>query len=181
VGRLVEAKGLDVFLRALSGAKGVVGVLVGDGPMRRRLERMARDVGADVRFAGRVAAPAAFYRMANVVVLPSQMEALPMSLIEAAACGAPAIGTRAGGIPEVIEDDESGLLVPPGDPDALRRAIERLRDEPAARRRLGEGARAVWRERFTPERLAAELTRAYDDTLAAKAGERRGAEPGPQS
>lgn len=137
---------------------------MGDGPLRPALESQAAALGAPVRFVGAVREPGPYYQLADAVVLPSRMEALPMALIEAAAYGKPAIATRAGGIPEVALDGESGILIDYGDIQALRQAIEALRN-PDVRTRLGNGARARWNACFTLERMADGLAQAYRDAL----------------
>lgn len=96
---------------------------------------------------------------ATIFVLPSHVEGMPMSLLEAMAWGLPAIATTVGGIPEVVDHDVNGLLVPPGDIDALAAAIARLVSEPELRGRLGRAARETIATRFalgaTVERLIA--------------------------
>lgn len=159
-GRLVAGKGLPVLLEAMAGVSGARLVIAGDGPLRPELEALAANTGAPVTFTGRVADPAPYYRAANAVVLPSDMEALPLNLIEAAACGVPAIATRVGGIPEIVEDGVTGLLVVPGDAGALRAALERLRDRETAGR-MGEAARVRWETRFTRVHMADGLRRVY--------------------
>jgi glycosyltransferase involved in cell wall biosynthesis len=126
----VEVKALDVLLRAFAnlGARHpeVRLVQIGDGPLTGDLRRLADDLGlADrVRFAG-TATPteiAEELRAADVFVLSSLSENLPLALLEALCCGVPAAATRVGGVPEALGDD--GELAPPGDQDALAAAIE---------------------------------------------------------
>jgi glycosyltransferase involved in cell wall biosynthesis len=88
------------------------------------------------------------------------MEALPMTLIEAAACGRPSVATRAGGIPEVVRHEETGLLIAAGDEEALADALLRLKD-PALRARLGKAAHAHWQAHFAPVVMAGALKRVY--------------------
>lgn len=163
-GRLVEGKGLHTVLEAMESMVGITIVVAGDGPLRVDLETQAKSLRVSARFLGAISAPWPYYAAADVVVLPSHMEALPMSLIEAAAFGKPAVATRVGGIPEVVIDGETGLLVAPGDITGLRESLGRLRD-PDLRLRLGEAALARWRDRFSRERLATELGRVYDELL----------------
>lgn len=160
VGRLVPGKGLAELLDALDGQGSVSLVLVGDGPLRGELETKAAASGLRVYFAGSVTSPAAYYDLADVVVLPSRMEALPMTLVEAAAHGKPVVATRVGGIPEVVRDGESGLLVECGDMEGLRSALDRCRDV-GLRTRMGARARELWAQGFTPSRMAEDLTRVY--------------------
>ena len=99
--------------------------------------------------------------MADVFVLPSLSEGSPNALLEAMACGLPIVATRVGGVPEIAVDGETALLVPPEDPVALARAIDRLlRDRPLAAR-LGSAARAAVLTRYTPELRATTLSGLY--------------------
>jgi glycosyltransferase involved in cell wall biosynthesis len=102
-----------------------------------------------------------FYARANVVVVPSLSEAFGTAAVEAMASGVPVVGTTAGGIPEVVADGETGLLVPPGDPAALGAAISALGADPELRRRLGAAGRQLAEERFSFDRIAGEIERLY--------------------
>jgi glycosyltransferase involved in cell wall biosynthesis len=104
-----------------------------------------------VSFTGRVDDVAERLRASDLFAFPSEFEALGISLIEAAACGLPAIGTRTGGIVDVIEDGASGLLVPPGDAAALSAGMRALIADPDRRAQLGRRARQIARERFDLE------------------------------
>ena len=161
-GRLCDGKGVEHLVEAVSGMAGVTVLAAGDGPLRGDLERQAQAMGAPVRFLGRMADPAPFYRVADVVVLPSRMEALPMALIEAAAFGRPSIATGVGGVPEVVERAGSGALVDYGDVKGLRGALEQMKDA-QMRDAMGRRARQIWEERFTRERFARDLAEAYSE------------------
>jgi len=130
-------------------------VVAGDGPERATLENLgAALLGSRALLLGRVPDIGDVYAAADVFALPSHMEGFGLVYIEAAFHGIPSIGTNAGGVPDAILDGETGLLVPPGDPDALAAAIARLRDDPALRRRLGEAAHTRAYAEFTEERMA---------------------------
>jgi glycosyltransferase involved in cell wall biosynthesis len=156
VARLSGLKGHATLLRSLEKLRAAgVDLLVlvaGDGPQRGELERQARELSLDdrlVRFLGARTDVDRLLRAADFFVLPSDTEGLPLSVLEAMAHGLPVVASRVGGIPELIEHDEHGLLVPPGDPIALADAIRRLSDDPSLRRRLGDAARLRARGQFS--------------------------------
>jgi glycosyltransferase involved in cell wall biosynthesis len=164
-GRLVEGKGLADLIDALGNAPGWTALIAGDGPLRPALEAQTAATRAQAAFLGPVCDIGPLLRACRAAALPSAMEALPMTLIEAAACGVPAVATDRGGIPEVVADRETGLLVPYGAPGAISQALERLEDE-AFREALGSAARERWARLFTPETMASQLAALYDDALA---------------
>jgi glycosyltransferase involved in cell wall biosynthesis len=132
VGRLVPEKGLDTLIAAMPtivGQQPVVLTVVGDGPARPTLERMAR--GLPVVFAGRMDEPSAvasFLRDLDVFVMPSRWEGLPNALLEALACGVPVVATDAPGMAEAAGHD--ALLVPPDQPAALAQGVCRALASP---------------------------------------------------
>jgi N-acetyl-alpha-D-glucosaminyl L-malate synthase BshA len=129
-------------------------VMVGDGPDRDEAQRecAALGVSEDVRFLGRLDSVSDILRGTDVFILPSQTESFGLAALEAMACGAVCVASRAGGLPEVIEDGKDGLLEPPGSVEAMaRRAIEVLRD-PARHQAMREAAIAKART-FSAERI----------------------------
>lgn len=175
VGRLVPYKGLDVLIRAMSHVEARL-VLVGDGPLRRTLETLAREVGvaSKVLFAGEVSDEdlVAWYHACDVFTLPSvtRAEAFGMVQVEAMACGKPVVSTDLPtGVPWVNRTGETGLVVPPGDVRALAAALARLAADPALRARLGEGGRRRVEQEFTAERMAARAVSVYAEVLAGEA------------
>jgi phosphatidylinositol alpha-1,6-mannosyltransferase len=155
VGRLVPRKGVDTVLRALpriaASVPEVRYVVAGTGPDRDRLERLARQHGVRerVHFVGHVAhdALAAYYSAADLFVMPAReappdVEGFGLVFLEANACGTPAVGARAGGVPDAIVDGETGLLVPPAAPAALGSALTALLHDPAWIDALGRQGRA---------------------------------------
>ena len=176
VGRLASNKGLVELLRAFAELArddpAAHLVLVGeDGGMRATLEARARGLGLEsrVRFLGHVADEgvlASAYRDARFTVLPSEYEAFGLVLLESLAQGTPVVASRVGGIPEVIEDDRTGLLVPPGDVPALAAALRRLWGDPALARRLGRHGRTEVVPRYSWDRLVDRLEVVYREVLA---------------
>jgi glycosyltransferase involved in cell wall biosynthesis len=168
VGRFSPEKGLEVLLEALPELESVTAVLVGDGPERARLEELAAGLGVADRVVlpGWQDEPAAQLRSFDVLVSPSHSEALPLAIVEAMLAGLPVVATDVGSVSEAVADGETGLLVPAGDPAALAAAIRTLRDDPEARRRLGERGREVASQRFTPEAMARAFEALYREILA---------------
>ena len=179
VARLVEMKGTATLLHAFAGLAprhpGVSLVVVGDGPLRRSLERLAGALGVAerVRFLGARphAEVMAWMRRAAMLVLPSvrtatgRVEGLGMVLLEAAATGVPVVGSRVGGIPEGLAEGETGLLAPARDAEALGARMGELLDDPERRRRMGAAARGFVERRFDLGRQTAALERFYDSVL----------------
>jgi glycosyltransferase involved in cell wall biosynthesis len=135
VGELRDLKGVDVLLRALSivaGRRPVTALIVGAGPDRDAFERLAAELGLTgaVTFPGALPAAQAFSR-GRALVVPSRAESLPFVVLEAAAAEVPLIATNVGGIPEIMAGSDVPLL-PPGDADALARALQGFLDEPEA-------------------------------------------------
>ena len=154
VGRLVQQKGHHVLLRAFARVSHEAPawnlVILGEGEERAALEQLARDLGIAERvsFRGWVAEPADVLCTAGVYAMPSRYEGFPNALLDAMACGLPAVCTAWAGAGEMITHEVDGLLVPVDDVEALAAALRRLVHDPALRERLGKSALAV-RERFS--------------------------------
>ena len=180
LGQLHPVKGQDVLLRALTALPPhVILLLAGEGPERAALERQAAAAGlaGRVHFLGRVDPVAPVYRAADIVVQPSRNEGFGLVLAEAGGFGLPVVASRVGGIPEVVVDGETGLLVPKEDPAALAAALGRLVADPGLRARLGQAARARCRALFDVRRMATGFTDLYAEltgqATAAQAGSER--------
>ncbi len=133
LGRLSIEKGADVLIDALSHMPASCGTrltVLGDGPLRPELERATqkKGLGDRVVFKGFQPNIADYLSRCDALVMPSRTEGLPMALIEAAVIGKPVIASRVGGIPDIVQPERNGLLVPPDRPDKLARAIEQLAD-----------------------------------------------------
>ena len=181
VGRAVDKKGLDDLLLALAllpPARHWRMVHIGGGPLTRPLERLARrlGIGARVQWHGPQAQAAVLdaYRRADVFVLPCRVssdgdrDGLPNVLLEAQSQRLPCISTRVSGIPELIVDEATGLLVEPRAPAELARAIDRLITAPALRRSLGDAGFARTTTRFSLDAGAELLAARFADCVAAR-------------
>jgi glycosyltransferase involved in cell wall biosynthesis len=162
IGRLVPVKGHAELLHAVARARDAgaltvrpVLLFVGDGPARLQLEALVQTLalGEDVRFAGTLARVAEPLALADVVLIPSRWEGLPMSLLESMAAGRPTIAVDVGGIREVVVPG-TGCIVAAGDHDGLVREMERLlAASPETRRRMGEAARERIKSAFNEEQM----------------------------
>ena len=161
-GRLAPQKRLDVALSAVARLAGVTLVIAGDGPDEERVRRHAAELGLDgrVRFLGPQPRARVFelLRAADAALLSSSWENFPHMAVEALAVGTPVLATAVGGVTEIVRDGENGLLVPPGDADALAAAIERYLSDAALRERLTAAA-ASSVDRFAPASIYDELER----------------------
>ena len=155
VGRLQAPKDVVTLVRALSGMqrRPLRAVVVGDGPDRPEIESEIRRLGLTgvVDLAGERDDVTEILAASDVFVLSTRSEGLPMAVLEAMAAGLPVVASRVGGLPELVLDGETGLLVPPGQPAALAVALETLLDDPALRERLGAAGRARVQTHFALE------------------------------
>jgi glycosyltransferase involved in cell wall biosynthesis len=144
VGRLVEQKNHALAIRALAEVPETTLVIAGDGPFRAELERVAEDAGVADRvvLAGLRPDARALMGAADVVVLPSRWEGLPLTALEALASGTPLVATDVRGVRELVVDGQNALLVPE-EPEALAVALRRVLDDPELAARLAEGGRQV--------------------------------------
>lgn len=150
-------------------------VVVGSGEEESMLRAEARGAGVEssVTFPGFQSDVSHWLAAFDVYVQPSVMEGMGTSVLDALAAGKPVVATRVGGIPEIVEDGETGLLVPPSNPDALATAVLRLIDDANLAARLASsGARRV-RAAFTADRMAEATLAVYREVLA-EAGKSRG-------
>jgi glycosyltransferase involved in cell wall biosynthesis len=159
-GRLTAQKSLDVALEAVARNGDVSLVLAGEGVERDALERRAAelDLNGRVRFLGPQPREDVLelLRAADALLLSSSWENFPHTVIESLAVGTPVLATAAGGVVEVVDDGRNGLLVPPGDTDALAQAIRRFFGDPALRESLREAA-APSVAGYAPDRIYARL------------------------
>ena len=139
-------------------------VVAGDGEERARLTNMIRAEALSdvVVLLGYVEDMASFLGALDVFVLTSRFDALPRSLIQAAAAGLPSVATRVGGIPEIVDDGQTGFLVPAGDAAGMWERVSALLDGPALAESMGQAARDRARERFSAGRYAEQVIEVYD-------------------
>ncbi len=178
VARLVPIKRVDRFLaaaRRLADRPGVRFVVVGDGELHEQLSASddANALGERLVWAGfRRDIPDVCFA-SDVVMLTSDNEGTPVSLIEAQAAAVPVVATDVGGVRSVVRDGESGLLAPADAPDALAGAVLTLVDDPELRARMSSAGRAHVTSLYTLERLAADHAALYDELLTARRAARQ--------
>ena len=186
LGRMVPRKGVDTAIeafarfRARTGAEALLLVVGGESdapdpaltPELGRLGRVAREAGVQdaVRFTGRRHRDVLryHYAAADVFVTLPWYEPFGITPLEAMACGTPVLGSAVGGLLHTVADGETGLLVPPRDPDAAADALERLHRDPQARAAMGRAGRERVLGRFTWAEVARQVEGIYDEALAAR-------------
>lgn len=171
VGRLAEVKRQDVLIRAFADLKtkchDAFLLIVGDGERRPELESLATALGVadSVRFAGYQPRPEACLRLMNVFALTSRSEGMPVSILEAWAAGLPVVASRVGGVPELVEHGQNGLLFDFPDVPSLVCALETLSADRALALKLGQEGRSKVEDSFDVSNTAADYEGRYK-TLA---------------
>lgn len=171
VGRLIPIKGHEVLLHAFARvSEDVAGStleIAGDGQLEPELRALVQrlGLGETVSFLGRVAPPGPVFERAEVVVVPSLGEGFGMVALEAMERGRPVVASAVGGLPEIVDDGRTGLLVPPGDPEALARAIRELAGDPVRAARLGAAGRARALREFSQDRCTDRIEALYRTAL----------------
>jgi colanic acid/amylovoran biosynthesis glycosyltransferase len=177
VGRLIEKKGLEYALRAMrlviEREMNVCYEIIGDGPLKPTLERHIDELnlasivtlwGArDIDFVRQRIADSHLFLLPSVTAADGDEEGVPVSLMEAQASGLPVLSTRHSGIPELVADGESGILVPERDAEALAAALVRLIENPEPWDRMGREGRKIVERRFNSTTLARDLVQLYDN------------------
>jgi glycosyltransferase involved in cell wall biosynthesis len=175
VGRIFPIKNHALFLESAARIAGQEPaarfVIVGDGVFRPNLENQARELGITDRvlFTGWRRDLPRICADLNVLVVSSDNEGTPVSAIEAMASSCPVVATRVGGLPDLIEDQKSGRLVPPRDAEALASAVLDLLSNPQTACELGQNAMEAVRQRFTVQRLLSDMDHLYTELLEEKA------------
>jgi glycosyltransferase involved in cell wall biosynthesis len=179
VGRLSIEKGVDIFLaaaaRVLAELPDTKFVVVGDGPDRAKLDALIDQlgIGGSVHMLGRRDDMPAVYASLDLMVSSSRREGLPMAILEAMASRVPLIATAVGGVPTVVLDGRTGVLVPEVDAALLANGITELLRDSALRERLGSAARQLVEDEFSAQRMTADYLRVYEAAIAS-AARRRG-------
>jgi glycosyltransferase involved in cell wall biosynthesis len=161
---------LEAMTRVQTQRPGTRALLVGDGPLRPEMEAKAGelDLSETVIFTGIRRDVPEILALLDVFVLPSLWEGLPVALLEAMAAGLPVVATRVGGVPEVVIDGVTGLLVPPRDPEALSETILRLLQDSDLRHRMGQAGQERVREHFSVDQMIRKTEALYERLLAEK-------------
>ena len=170
-GRMTAVKRTDDLSTALAALRerGVDALLllVGDGDDRDRLEQRAHELGLarSCLFLGYQEDVAAWYAICDAIVLTSASEGTPVTIIEALAAGRAVVATAVGGVPDVVDEGETGFLVPPGDTDALAERLELLARDPGRRAEMGRTGRERVLRRYAVERLVDDVDALYRELL----------------
>jgi len=167
VARLTPQKGLDAAIRALPLLPDdAVLVVLGEGPDRVRLDRLARDLGVERRvfLPGRVPDVAAWLRRATLLVHPARWEGFGLGVLEAMLAGLPVVASNVSSLPELVVEGETGYLVRPDDPSALALGVARALDRPE----LGAAGRERARREFSVARMADRTAALYEAILSSK-------------
>jgi glycosyltransferase involved in cell wall biosynthesis len=173
VGRVVPIKRLDVllrgFARARRGGSALRLAIVGDGEMRPSLEALAQEleISESVSFLGYRRDLATIAAATDIAVLSSANEGTPVSLIEAAAAGRPAVASDVGGVADVVRED-SGILYPPGDEEGLSSGLTSLATDGELRAKMGAAARERVLSRYSVDRLLADIDGLYGELLGVR-------------
>ena len=170
VARLTRQKGHRYLFEALASSPALADVqllVIGGGEEREALEQdaIAKGLSARVHFLGVRRDVGNLLAAMDVFVLPSLWEGLPLAMVLAMGAGVPVVASSVAGVPEVVDDGRTGLLVPPSDPRALGAALRRLFDDPALRERIGRQASLSVLPRFGIDRYVESMTSLYDTLL----------------
>jgi glycosyltransferase involved in cell wall biosynthesis len=171
VGRLTRQKGVDVLLRAFAQVEKQIPsarlVLAGDGPDRQALVNLAQSLGLQqVMFLGWRTDAANLMADMDLLVIPSRWEGFGLVALEAMALGKPIVASRISALPEIIAPEETGLLVAPGDPDALAESIRMLLADRRRAERMGRAGRARVKKDFRVDQMAKHTAKVYQTLLS---------------
>ncbi|VAX20395.1 hypothetical protein MNBD_NITROSPINAE01-1926 [hydrothermal vent metagenome] len=168
LGRLSQEKGVSVLLDAMRGLPGFPLKIIGDGPDKELLESKNSNYN-NIEFSGKLGhdeVMGAIEKCSFIVVPSLWYENFPMTIVEAFSCGKPVIVSRIGALEGIIEDGKTGLHFEPGNARDLAKKIEWMVDNPLERKRMGENARRVYKEKYTPERSYEMLMDIYSQAIS---------------
>jgi glycosyltransferase involved in cell wall biosynthesis len=174
LGRIFPIKNHRLFLESAAQIaqqeSNVHFVIVGDGVLRSEMEEYSHDIGIDQRvfFTGWRRDLPRIYADLDLLVVSSNNEGTPVSAIEAMASGCPVVATRVGGLPDVVQDRETGYLVPPKQPQALTAAILKVIRDSKKAEQMGRSAQLSVKERFSLDRLLHDTENLYEELLTSK-------------
>jgi glycosyltransferase involved in cell wall biosynthesis len=162
---------LEAFARVISALPSARLLIIGEGPLRASLQAQAEALGLQsaVRFLGHRSDAQRLLAAGDLLVNSSLSEGTPLSVMEAMALGLPVVATNVGGVPKLVLDGETGMLVPPAEVEALAAALLELMRNAEKRRALGEAGRRRALEQFSIETAAAKYQALYDKLLEKRA------------
>lgn len=171
IGSLRAVKGHRYFLEAARLLTGkfphLKFAIVGGGSLETELKMLARNLGLEekVIFTGSQRDVSGLLKAMDIFVLASLREGMPLSVIEAQACGLPIVATKIGGVPEVVKDGVSGILVAPKSPEAISKAVISLLKDSQKAKEMGRAGQRICRERFSSKIMIAKIERLYNDFI----------------
>jgi glycosyltransferase involved in cell wall biosynthesis len=163
-----HAIAIRAFAEFVRGEPDAILLLCGDGPMREETENLCRELGAEhlIRFLGHRDDVPDIMAASNVLLLTSRSEGVPQAVSQAMGIGLPVVATSVGGVPELVHDQETGLLVPPEDPAAIVAALRHLKSSPDLVARFGQRGRQFATERLSLEAMLDATERLYSQVVA---------------
>ena len=171
VSRLVPIKGCEYFIKAMPGIKkeapNTKFIIAGDGFLRQNLEKLVQDLGIseDAIFTGYQSDINRLMSIFDIYVSPSLNEGMGRCLLETQALGVPVVATNVGGVPEIVKDNKTGILVPPKSPEALMQAIVTLLKDEAKRGRMGKAAKNWIDDKFSTNRMVEKICNLYSELV----------------
>lgn len=171
VGRLSVIKGHDLLIKAMASVveeiPNVLLLIIGDGPNLQMIKNMVSDlnIDANVEFVGHVSDVVPYLSRLDVFILPSVMEGLPIAIIEAIACGLPVIASNVAGIPDIVIDGKTGLLLQERSPEQTSKAILTLLKDKELARKMGKQARQHAQKKFSSERWILEIENLFIEAI----------------
>jgi len=171
VAALHERKGINYLIEAMpkitSEFPNVKLVIVGEGPERTKLEKLIKKLDQErhIQLLGHINSTAPLMKSANIFCLPSKREAFGLVNLEAMITGLPIVATKVGGIPEIIEDNENGILIEPENSEAIAEALKKLVKSESLREKLGKRGLEIVKSRFSAKKMAEEYGKIYDKII----------------